>query len=76
MMILLIVKNNYDKIKYLYIFLHIHTNSVFPFSSRQLHFYRSKSRLRRLSESIRKDTSKSNLLIGQGDAIVGERNVL
>ncbi|XP_011871841.1 PREDICTED: extracellular signal-regulated kinase 2 isoform X2 [Vollenhovia emeryi] len=30
----------------------------------------SKSRLRRLSESIRKETSKSNLVIGQGDTIV------
>ncbi|XP_071635961.1 uncharacterized protein [Temnothorax longispinosus] len=30
----------------------------------------SKSRLRRLSESIRKETSKNNLVIGQGDTIV------
>lgn len=38
--------------------------------------HRSKSRLRRLSESIRKETSKSNLVIGQGDTIVGEKNIL
>lgn len=43
-----------------------------------MRFYRSKSRLRRLSESIRKETSnsKSNPVIGQGDAIVGESNII
>jgi len=51
------------------------TNNFLFFTS--MHFYRSKSRLRRLSESIRKETNnRSNPVIGQGDTLVGEKNIL
>lgn len=60
-----VINNNFNEVR-----LYTHSFLLFFALTR---FYRSKSRLRRLSESIRKETSnsKSNPVISQGNAIVG-----